>query len=512
MSSTMRANGGDVDPSSGSVDRFHMRQRMLASDKQQLLSDSEIVTPQALQKMRKAISAIHVVPLKAEHAQSLNNRRLFDACILVVQGECKKKGAAYIQRVIQDRISPLFDVHISDLARIANIAGKNYIRIYEELDLLYEMSFRWNVVGEDSSIEWEMKGHFFSSLGYGNGLKRGLVRFSLDPAILTMILEPAMWASLSISVMHELKTPASYALYQNAWRYVGTQSKVTALLTTEIWAELLTGRGGYVEEDSHDGKKLVRYADFKRRILNDAISRINEISELDYKLELREIKSANRVVKLQFKFVAKRIDEAEDGAPAWPIDLVKTLESLGYSESEIIQLSKMATYDEVVESLSRFRTAQGRMRATGAHVESKKAYLQGILSRMRDEEKVCAAERVRCESELRVKNEEKNAREHDDRLREEFAKYIFDTFIHNLFDGPADRLKGLILDFEQTDDARKAEMLLRKGWDRNNRPLMAIVRHWIGQYRQDLMDVLLPYPYQRSFDRWRVWQQSGGGR
>ena len=151
--------------------------------------------------------AIHAIPVKAEHAQSLNSRRLFDACILVTQIDFRRRDRAEVERIKNDRISPVFEVRITDLA---SIPGKNYQRLYAELDTLFEMVLRWNIVGEDANVEWDMKSHFLSSLGYGKGQKRGLIRFSMDPAILGIVLEPSNWATLSLQAMERLGTAASY--------------------------------------------------------------------------------------------------------------------------------------------------------------------------------------------------------------------------------------------------------------------------------------------------------------
>ena len=261
----------------------------------------DLIVPDTLRSMRKAVSAIHATPLKEEHSHTLNSRRLFDAIIVLAQIDCRGREAGLIERVRNERISPLFEVRITDLARLAGIPGKNYKRIYEELERLFSMTLAWNLVGEDSEVAWSMKAHFLSMLGYGQGVKRGLIRFALEPSVLAIVLEPSQWATLSFQTMRGLGTNAAYGLYQATWRYLGTANKVTAALPTSTWIRLLVGESRFVK--MVDGQEIVNYGDFKRRILSDAIDRVNEVTALRYKLELKEYRSGNRISRLQFKFI-----------------------------------------------------------------------------------------------------------------------------------------------------------------------------------------------------------------
>ena len=158
-----------------------------------LFPDEDLVLPTSIREMRKSVSAIHAIPTKEEHAQTLNGRRVFDAIILLAQMQCRGREKEMVARLKSDRISPLFEVRVSDIAAIAG-TGTNQSRIYSELDKLFEAVFQWNVIGEDDQVEWEMKAHFFSLLGYGKNMKRGLIRFAFDASVLELFLEPTRWA------------------------------------------------------------------------------------------------------------------------------------------------------------------------------------------------------------------------------------------------------------------------------------------------------------------------------
>lgn len=470
-----------------------------------LFPAGDLIIPDALRNMRKAVAAIHATPVKGEYAQSLNNRRLFDACILIAQIDFRKRGSQLLQRVKDERLSPIFETRITDLARLAGIPGKNYERIYKEIDLLFEMVLRWNIVGEGAEVEWEMKSHFLSSLGYGKGHKDGLIRFSIDPSILEIVLEPSNWVNLSLQAMEGLGTAASYALYQNAWRYVNTNAKVTAALPTATWVELLVGKSSYVEEDVKEGKRVIRYKDFKRRVLLDAIRRVNDIQALGYTLELREIKSGTRVTKLQFKFVTK--PNLALGIPlTWPADVVAALESMGFTAKEIEDISQARSYEEVADSLIKLKDAEARMRMAGKKISSRKAYFNGILSNVAAGASLDEIDHEKIEAEARAQEMQRIAQEREERFREEFRRHVSTVFTQEFFAADAERRKAVIAEFEASDDAKPAAVFASKGWTPQNGALLSLLRAWMAKQGPERMEEFLPEPQDKSFEAWMAWR------
>ena len=470
-----------------------------------LFPTEDLIIPDTLRSMRKAVSAIHASPIKSEHAQSLNSRRLFDACILIAQIDFRKRDRAQVDRIKAERISPLFETRVTDLARLASIPGKNYERVYQELDQLFEMSLRWNIVGEDAQVEWEMKSHFLSSLGYGKGQKRGLIRFSIDPSILDIVLEPSNWATLSLQAMEGLGTAASYALYQNAWRYVNTNAKVTAPLPTSTWIELLVGKSRYVVEDHAGGKKVHNYGDFKRRVLMDAIRRVNDIPALGYTLELRELKSGTRVSKLQFKFIPKKTQSL--GIPlTWPADVVRVLASIGFAESEIDDLSQSKSFEEVAEAIMRLKTAEAKMKSLGRPITSKKAYFNGILANIASGAADEEIDHARIEAEAKSQEAQRAADQRKERTQQGFAKHQADVFASSLFDLADDERAEVLGKFESSPEGIRARYLLQKGWSSKNVGALSILRGWVVANEPDWTARLLPNPEDRAIEAWMAWR------
>lgn len=509
-------NAIDDDPPPGSASGadlshpgFETRQR--STGQQALFPAEDLIIPEALRTMRKAVSAIHAVPIKAEHAQSLNNRRLFDACIMIAQIDFRKRGPGALDRVKSESLMPVFETRVTDLARLAGIPGKNYKRVYAELDQLFEMVLRWNIIGEGAKVEWEMKSHFLSSLGYGKDKKRGLIRFSLHPSVLEIVLEPSNWATLSLQAMEGLGTASSYALYQNTFRYLNTHSKLTAAFPTATWIELLLGHSGYVEDDPLEGKRVVRYADFKRRVLRDAMERVNSNPALGYTLELKEHKSGTRVSKLQFKFIPKQSHSL--GIPlTWPSDVVAVLESIGYSQKEIEDMSQARSYEEVAESIMRLKDAESRLRMQGKKISSKKAYFSGILSNVAAGANLDELDDVRLEQEAQAQAEQQRAQERHERLRSEFDQHTFEAFARALFDMAPKERADLLEQFETSKEGAAAAVFVAKGWSAKNRPALSVLRKWLKDSRGNVLDALLPSPHDREFESWMAWKLDEASR
>ncbi|MBI2770548.1 MAG: replication initiation protein [Burkholderiales bacterium] len=479
-----------------------MRRR--ETDQPPLFPTEDLIIPDTLRSMRKAVSAIHAAPVKAEHNQSLNNRRLFDACILLAQIDCRKRDGL-VKRVVEDRVSPVFETRVTDLVRLAGIPGKNYVRIYQELDQLYDMDLQWNIVGEDAKVEWEMKSHFLSSLGKGKGHRRGLVRFSIDPAILAILLEPSNWATLSLQAMKGLGTAAAYALYQNAWRYINTHAKVTAALPTATWIELLMGHSRYVVDDPKQGKRVVNYGDFKRRVLIDALNRVNDTPALSYTLELKELRSGTRVSKLQFKFIPKK--QASLGLPMnWPEDVLRVLGNLGFSGSEIEDLSQAHSFEVVAETLLRLKAAEGRLKAAERAITSKKAYFNGILANVASGGTEDDLNVAKMEAEAKVQEAQRAAQVRNERRKEEFAKHQSAVFSGRFFQlAESDRLQ-MLADFESSAAGKRARILIDKGWNPQNVGALACLRTWLAEQKAGLLEQFFPNPEDRGFDAWLAWR------
>lgn len=469
-----------------------------------LFPQDDLVLPDNVLRMRKAVAAIHAVPVKSSDSPSLNTRRIFDALILTAQMDIRRRGPEMMERIRGERVSPFFEVRITELVRLAGIKGKNYQRVYEELDEICDMKLQWNVVREDATVEWQMRAHFLSTYGRGKGAQAGLIRFSIDPAILEIVLDPANWANLSLNVLRGMPTAASYQLYQNVWRYIGTAQKVTAALPVETWIELILGPSRFVKTDDKTGKKtVVDYGDFKRRYLVDAIDRVNSTPALEHTIELKEFRSGNRVAKLQFKFHRKTQQRLELPM-AWDDALVDRLRVMGFSPQEISEMSQAHTADRVTQALLALASARDRMEKAGEKMVTPKGYLEGILKRLPAGGASAGDGPQATEQEAeqqRLQQQQRREQERAQQLVEEFNQYHRECFYHAMVDGDATIVQQCRAAFEASPQfATNRFVIERFGWE--STAVMGVLNNWLRANAPKLYEQLMPEPMEREFDAW----------
>jgi plasmid replication initiation protein len=474
-----------------------------------LFPTEDLIIPESVLQLKKAVSAIHSYPSKGDRNHTLNTRKLFDAAILIMQMDIRSRKDLSIEKIRSERISPVFETRITNLVTLAGIAGKNYQRVYQDLDHLYEMPLTWNIVGEDSNVIWKMKSHFFSSLGIGEGNKRGLIRFSMDPEILAILLEPTNWAMLSMQVLRSLKMAAAHALYQNTFRYLGTAKKVTAQLPIETWVNLTVGPSRYLKKDSSTGDDVVNYKEFKRFILVPAIEQINTHPALNYTLKLHERRSGNRVAALQFSFERKQ-QHSLDLPFTWSDDTIRILNDLGFTDAEISDMSQAHAQTEIVEALMRLPKAEQALKAKGVKLSNKQSYFAGILAKVHEEFSP-DKDAQEISDQVNKKAEEEAAASRKAKIDEAFAEHQSAKFRESFLAMNEQEKAALISQFEQSKEGLQSatQMFIAKGWKVGNKPLFSVFRAWAKTALPGLENKLLPFPQDQTVEAWSDWKITG---
>lgn len=486
------------------VDGFEIRSH--APEQESLFPKEELVIPPAIQAFRKSVAVMHGVPVNPDYKESLNRLRVLDAIIIIAQIDFRQRGKAELDRVISDRLSPYFDFQIGELARIAGIPGKNYQRIWAELDGLYEASFLWNAYGKDGSVEFEMKSRFLTSIGKGVGGKVGKVRIALDPAALEMVLDPGEWAVLSFSAQSDknLRSEPAYRLYQNTWRYVNTHHKVTAAMPTEAWIDLIAGKDNRFVTIVEGARRATGYADFKRRVLLPAMARVDAVRALSYTLELREHKSGNRVVKLQFNLIPKKQESL--GLPlVWSEDILQFITGCGFTEAEINDLSEANSYEEIIETVARMRASMIRMKELKKKITSKKAYFRGTLANVAAGAREDDAEKI--EKESAKQQAEIEAEERQKRVKELWEGHRKNRFREGINELPKRQRDELLDEFIESDEGNQAKILLKKGGNPfDSAASLAFVRMWVERVHPELLKEFFSMPEDRDLNSWLTWR------
>lgn len=146
------------------------------------------------------------------------------------------------------------------------------------------------------------------------------------------LLDPEIFAKLSLDVISQLGSHPSVALYEICSRYLGVGQ--TARKAWSWWRPVLLGRP--------DDERLQRleYRIFKRDTLRPAIAEINALADIE--IEMIEFKSGRFVSDLQFTVRKKpqRVLALQQRTAAEPIDVtvLASAERLGIDPSRIERL------------------------------------------------------------------------------------------------------------------------------------------------------------------------------
>lgn len=146
------------------------------------------------------------------------------------------------------------------------------------------------------------------------------------------LLDPEIFAKLSLEVISQLGSHPSVALYEICSRYIGVGQ--TARKAWSWWRPVLLGRP--------DDERLQRleYRIFKRDTLRPAIAEINALADIE--IEMLEFKAGRFVSDLQFTVRKKpqRVLALQQRSSAEPVDvgILATAERLGIDHIRVERL------------------------------------------------------------------------------------------------------------------------------------------------------------------------------
>ena len=185
------------------------------------------------------------------------------------------------------------------------------------------------------------------------------------------LLDPEIFAKLSLDVISQLGSHPSVALYEICSRYLGVGQ--TARKAWGWWRPVLLGRP--------DDERLQRleYRIFKRDTLRPAIAEINTLADIE--IEMIEFKSGRFVSDLQFTVRKKpqRVLALQQRSAAQPVDVtvLASAERLGIESPKVERL-----IDEYGESAVTTALEAVEKRAASAYPEPLRdplRYLKSVL-------------------------------------------------------------------------------------------------------------------------------------
>jgi len=485
--------------------RKDLQQASLFSPDQLAIPQHDVIVPQRLRDFKKPVAALHSVPLQG--SQSLNSRKLFDALILHAQIDVRSRGPGLVERLRSptEPVMPIFEARIADLCEMGGMSNSNPVRVMNDLRELLDMRLSWNIVGEDAKVDFEMEGHFLTQIGRGLNRKAGSVRYSIEPSVLLLVLDPSSWATLSLEVLTGLKSSSAYALYSNCWRYARTDRQVTAALPLVTWIELLLGQSRFVKTDAEGRKYVDGYGQFKQRVLLEAMERVNSVAALSHTIELVELKKGRRVERLQFRF-RRKVQQRMQYPVTWPDEVLQPLAGFGYTEDDMAALGEAHSVSAVQEALLRFSAARQRLLSKSMKMTNPRRYFEGILQNVSRGEQEATEEAEQLEVKIREDEAKAKDAQRAQRNLQRFQDHRDARFKAALFALPEARRREVQQAFEASAAFPGAKPLLRSGWDSASRGALVLLCGWLEKAHPEIHLELLPEPQDRTLEGWLNWR------
>lgn len=320
------------------------------------------VTPGLVQK---ATPVVHIYPVNGSY--NLFCRRVFNALLDLSLRVWRQMTDEAKTKVLQERRVLRFSSTVSEISTVLELNSKATDRIYEAVDRLYKLEFKFDVM-VDYGENWKVNSRLVSQWARPEK-GTGEIQWEYLPDVFALLMQPKSYASIEMRLVNRLSSTYSLALYENTYRYVGNPSQKTARLSVLEWIRLI------VTSPAADGfAEPGRYRYFKRDILIPAINELssNDICPVD--IELIETKGAKgRVTHIQFKVELKKqmalpTETGQTGDPR----IESAMRRYGVADATISKF--LVSYDdsELLKFIQQFeeRLAKGGVRnPAGAFVD-----------------------------------------------------------------------------------------------------------------------------------------------
>jgi hypothetical protein len=243
--------------------------------------------------VRKPVQAVVVRP--KEGKVTLLARRFYNVLIRHAQFSPRKQGGYY-------------EITFSKLREDSRYTSRNLEQITEALNTMLSTVVNWgdspkNMTG--SQYRWSGGTLLaFASIVKNPGEPTKLF-YDFHKEIEENILNPRVYALISLDVNANLKTHAALTLYEVGVRYLTNKNGLSLKLPWREWAVILTG-------NPDAGGPNQQYKYFARDVLKPAIAEVNR-AQNDFEIEAVVETVARKVEFLQF-VVTRRENPA---VPAW---------------------------------------------------------------------------------------------------------------------------------------------------------------------------------------------------
>ncbi len=342
-------------------------------------------------------------------------------------------------------------ITITELCRLIGYEGHNYDVFKEAILGLLNTVIQWNIIGDDCNGEIWRAGAIISFVE----IRKSVCTYYYAKPLRELLYEPSVYGRISMIVQAKFSSAYGLALYENCTRYITI--KITKWFDYEIFRKLM----GVV-----DDSKYVIFKDFKKRVIDRAVSEVNLRSSIEVTPEYRTV--GRKVVAIRFKVnektkkiplgkkTSKTYDELENQERA----LIDTLQSeFNISSSHGIKLVREYGAEDVLKKIQILKKAK----AYKAGQIKGPAYLISLLKNNAQEphsiEKVGDILDERAEQSLASENKQSDAVAKKKQDDYKLLVKKFDEFFPLL----AEEERNMILEgFVQEQTDKKADFILKE--------------------------------------------------
>lgn len=278
----------------------------------------------------KSNAAITMYPEKGQF--TLIQRRLFNALNAVARMALQRAQDDFEAALERARVLT-FEATVADLRELV---GWNARQGANELVAAFEALQGLRVVWGTSDKHGISVREHATLLGQWGLTGDGRVTWRWMPDVFRILFHPqSPYTPLDLELTRRFNSRYTLALFENTYRYKGTDKKVTPWRTPQDWLLLLCGPDRYNT-----------YKEFKRAVLKRALAEIEETPDCPIRLRLEEQHGPrNRVEKMRFHIEIKDQPSLQMAMPADVNPaLLKKLLAMGVQPRAARQL--LAEYDE----------------------------------------------------------------------------------------------------------------------------------------------------------------------
>lgn len=273
-----------------------------------------------------------------------------------------------------------YSIPLAQLISDMGYNSRNYAHLRECIEHLAGTVVSWGVgtitEAPDEAYRWSAAALVsYVSIEGGPG-KSPEVIFDFHKEIRNLLVNPAVYAFISLEQIAKLSTVAALVLLEIANRYKTNKNGLSKRLPWLEWLIILTG-------NPHLPAKP-EYKYFARDVLLPALKEVNSV-QTDFLVELIVHRAGRRVDQLQFKITQLKRPEAPPtlGSNVGPqldhsgLQAVVELKKAGVTQTTAEQLLTGYPEEEVRAALTSYQTRQNNPRLEP--VKSVSAYLKKVL-------------------------------------------------------------------------------------------------------------------------------------